>query len=147
MERIGLFVILLGIWGCGEKPDELGPYVSKLKGLQHYNATLAQYSEYLRTEGMTDKARDLAEVLRAYEADLRALGTPKEKRLRAIHNDMLRAFGDAQRRLVEPDFPTFVPNAQRAVSVLMEKLQVAMRNLERLWKRAGKPEPFPLKWP
>jgi len=148
MRRIGLFAILIlgGVWGCGEKPDELGPYVHKLSGLQHYYDTLVQYEKYLRTEGMTQQANDVAEVLKAFRRDVEALGAPHDTRILALHNEMIRAFGEAQRKLVEPDFPTFVPNAQKSVRIVLEEMQTVTRQFQRLWERAGKTEEFPLKF-
>ena len=50
------------------------------------------------------------------------------------------------RKLVEPDFPTFVPNAQKSISVVEEEFVTVYANLKKIWEDAGKTEPFPLKW-
>ena len=147
MKRLGILMLACWVWGCGEKPDELTPYVAKLKGLQHYNETLAQYKTYLRTEGMTNKANDIAQVLQSYKADLEAIGRPEEKRILALHNSMIRTIDEALRKLVEPDFPTFVPNAQKAVAFTGEGVEKMQNNLGRWWKEAGNTEPLPFSWP
>ncbi len=146
MWRIGLLVILWGAWGCGEKPDELGPYVHRLSGLQHHYETLLQYDKYLHTEGMTTQANDIAEVLKAFRRDIEKLGAPEDKRILALHNEMLRSFDEALRKLVEPEFPTFVPNAQRSVRIVLDEMQAARHHFLRLWERAGKTEEFPLQF-
>ena len=147
MKKLGILMLACWVWGCGEKADELTPYVAKLKDLQHYNETLAQYKIYLRTEGMTNKANDIAQVLQNYKADLVAIGRPEEKRILALHNSMIRTFDEAMRKLVEPDFPTFVPNAQKAVAFIGEGVVKMQNNLTLWWEKAGKTEPLPFSWP
>lgn len=147
MWRVGFLVLLCRVWGCGERVDELTPYVLRLQELEHFNEKLVEYEHYLSTEGMTHKASDIAQVLAAYQDSVHAIGKPDDKRLMALHNEMLRTFDEAQRKLVEPDFPTFVPNAQKAVTLVRREMIVVINNLERLWEREGKTEPFSLSWP
>jgi len=147
MKRLGILMLVCWVWGCGEKPDVLTPYIEKLKTLHHYNETLAKYQTYLTTEGMTSLANDVEQVLQNYRRDLEAIGKPDDKRIRALHNEMIRKIDDAMRKLVEPDFPTFVPNAQKAIKLIEEETITNYNNFERMWKDAGKTEPFPLQWP
>ena len=143
---VALFVCSL-IWSCGERPDELTPYVEKVKPLEKYHTKLKQYRTYLKTEGMTSMAKDIRQVIEAYKADLAAVGIPKDKYMRAAHNNMVRALDRSLTQLVQPDFPTFVPSATKQISRI-EKAVV--RNyyypLSREWEKAGKTEPFPLAW-
>jgi hypothetical protein len=147
MLRFGLLVLLCGVWGCGEKSDELTPYTAKLKALGHYNQTLVSYARYLKTEGMTNKANDIAQVLTDYKRDIEAIGQPKDKHIMALHNEMMRVIDQAMRKLVEPDFPTFIPNAQKAVRLVNGEMITVMKNFELLWEREGMTAPFPLSWP
>ena len=50
------------------------------------------------------------------------------------------------RKLVQPDFPPFVPNAQKSISVVEDEFTKVYLNLDKFWKDAGKIEPFPIKW-
>ncbi len=147
MRRAGFLFILCVVWGCGEAPDELTPYVNQLHELSHFNRTIVQYKNYLRTEGMADKAADVAQVLTAYRDSISAIGMPANKHIRALHNSMIRSLDEALRRLVEPDFPTFVPNAERALRVVGSEMTVVINNFARMWEREGIPQSFPLVWP
>ena len=42
--------------------------------------------------------------------------------------------------------PTFVPNAQSAIKMVLEELIVVHNNMEKMWVDEGKTEPFPLEW-
>ena len=146
MKRLGILMLVCWVWGCGERVDELTPYVEKLKPLQKYSETFARYQQYLTTEGMTSKANDIEQLMQNYKKDLEGMAKPEDKRLLALHNGMIRSLDSAMRRLVEPSFPTFVPNAQKAINVINEAGVKNVNNLEKLWKDAEKVEPFPLKW-
>ncbi len=146
MKRLAILMLLCWVWGCGESVDELTPYVENFKSLQKYSETFVRYQQYLKTEGMTKMASDVEQVMQNYRKDLDALDKPEDKRLRALHNGMIRTIDSALRRLVEPDFPTFVPNAQKAISVINEGGVKVVNNLKKLWTDAGKTEPFPLIW-
>jgi uncharacterized protein YyaL (SSP411 family) len=145
MKILGAVAMLCGMWSCIEKPDELTPYVSKLQGMKHYTDTLARYQTYLRTEGMTNKASDVKQVMENFKKELEAIELD-EKRLVALNNTVIRGLDNAIRKLVEPDFPTFVPNAQKAIDHLEEEVTKVYNNLDKMWQDAGKAEPFPLKW-
>ena len=141
-----LFVLVSGLLACGSgKKDELTPYIQTLQGLDNYSQQLMSYQVYLTTEGMTSQAHDVKEVMQTLLDELEKVEL-EDKRLRALHNAMKRALKAAMRKLVEPDFPTFVPNAQKSISVVEDEFTKIYGNLERMWQKAGKTEPFPLKW-
>ena len=141
-----LFVLVGGLLACGGgRKDELTPYIQTLQGLERYSQQLIRYQVYLTTEGMTGQAHDVKEVMQALLDELEKVEL-EDKRLRALHNAMKRALKAAMRKLVEPDFPTFVPNAQRGISVVEREFTKIYGNLEIMWEKAGKTEPFPIKW-
>jgi len=148
MKKMGILLIVCWTWGCAEKPDELTPYIQKVKPLEKYQETLVQYDKYLHTEGMTSMAKDIGQVIENYQKDLEAVGIPKDKYLKAAHNNLMRKLKRALTKLVEPDFPTFVPSAQKQIKVI-ENAVVKNYNapLKKEWEDAEKAEPFPLKWP
>ena len=140
-----LFALVSGLWACGEKKDELTPYIQTLQGLETHSQQLMRYQVYLTTEGMTSQAHDVEQVMQTLLDELEKVEL-EDKRLRALHNAMKRALKAAMRKLVEPDFPTFVPNAQKSIGRVEDEFTKIYGNLEIMWKRAGKTEPFPLKW-
>ena len=138
-------LVVSGLLACEGKKDELTPYIQTLQDLDHYSQKLMSYQKYLTTEGMTSQAHDVEEVMQTLLDELEKVEL-EDKRLRALHNAMKRALKAAMRKLVEPDFPTFVPNAQKSISVVEEEFTKIYGNLELMWQRADKTEPFPLKW-
>ena len=140
-----LFALVSGLLACGEKRDELTPYIQTLQGLESHSQQLMRYQRYLTTEGMTSQAHDVAQVMQTLLDELEKVEL-EDKRLRALHNAKKRAIKAAMRKLVEPDFPTFVPNAQKSIGRLEDEFTKIYGNLEIMWERAGKTEPFPLKW-
>ena len=144
-KKLILFVLVSGLLACGEKKDELTPYIQTLQGLESHSQKLMKYQGYLTTEGMTSQAHDVEEVMQTLLDELEKVEL-EDKRLRALHNAMKRALKAAMRKLVEPDFPTFVPNAQKSIGRVEDEFTKIYGNLELLWQRAGKTEPFPLKW-
>ncbi|MYI63815.1 MAG: hypothetical protein F4105_19575 [Gemmatimonadetes bacterium] len=140
-----LFALVSGLLACGEKRDELTPYIQTLQGLESHSQQLMRYQKYLTTEGMTSQAHDVEQVMLNLLDELEKVEL-EDKRLRALHNAMKRAIKAAMRKLVEPDFPTFVPNAQKSIGRLEDEFTKIYGNLELMWQRAGKTEPFPLKW-
>ena len=140
-----LFALVSGLLACGEKRDELTPYIQTLQGLESHSQQLMRYQVYLTTEGMTSQAHDVEQVMQTLLDELEKVEL-EDKRLRALHNAMKRALKAAMRKLVEPDFPTFVPNAQKSIGRLEDEFTKIYGNLELLWQRADKTEPFPLKW-
>ncbi len=140
-----LFALVSGLLACGEKKDELTPYIQTLQGLESHSQQLMRYQVYLTTEGMTSQAHDVQEVMQTLLDELEKVEL-EDKRLRALHNAMKRALKAAMRKLVEPDFPTFVPNAQKSIGRVEDEFTKIYGNLEIMWQRAGKTEPFPLKW-
>lgn len=141
-----LLALVSGLLACGGgRQDELTPYIQTLQGLERYSQQLMRYQVYLTTEGMTNQAHDVEQVMQALLDELEKVEL-ENKRIRALHNAMKRALKAAMRKLVEPDFPTFVPNAQKSISVVEDEFTKIYGNLERMWQKAGKTEPFPLKW-
>jgi len=140
-----LFALVSGLLACGEKKDELTPYIQTLQDLDHYSQQLMRYQVYLTTEGMTSQAHDVKEVMQSLLDALEKIEI-EDKYLRALNNKKKRALQAAMRKLVEPDFPTFVPNAQKSIAVVEEEFVTSYVNLQKMWEEAGKTEPFPLKW-
>ncbi len=140
-----LFALVSGLLACGEERDELTPYIQTLQGLESHSQQLMRYQRYLTTEGMTSQAHDVEQVMQTLLDELEKVEL-EDKRLRALHNAKKRAIKAAMRKLVEPDFPTFVPNAQKSIGRLEDEFTKIYGNLEIMWERAGKTEPFPLKW-
>ena len=140
-----LFALVSGLLACEGKKDELTPYIQTLQGLNNYSQQLMRYQVYLTTEGMTSQAHDVEEVMQTLLDELEKVEL-EDKRLRALHNAKKRALKAAMRKLVEPDFPTFVPNAQKSIGRVEDEFTKIYGNLEIMWERAGKTEPFPLKW-
>jgi len=149
MKKLGIMLLVCWMWGCAEKPDELTPYIQKVKPLeQKYQEKLAQYGKYLHTEGMTSMAKDIGQVIEDYQKELEAVGIPEDKYLKAAHNNLMRALKTATKKLVEPDFPTFVPSAQKQVKFIEKAVKKNYnQHLRKQWENAGKTEPFPLQWP
>jgi hypothetical protein len=153
MKVFALAIIAAGMFACGgEKPDELGPYVQKLAELDgKYVDKIVEYQGYLSTPGMDQKAADIQQVMKGLHDELAAYPEIENKKISAMNNKLKRTIGDAdnagaRRKLVEPDVPTFVPNAQSAIKMVIEELTVVHNNMEKLWVDEGKTEPFPLKW-
>jgi hypothetical protein len=134
--------------GCGERPDELTPYVAAVEPLQKYHETLVQYGKYLKTEGMTNMAKDIRQVIEKYKIDLEALPVPKDKKLKAAHNSLIRTLESSLTKLVQPDFPTFVPSANKQIARIEKRVTNSYNGeLQKQWERADKTDPFPLAWP
>jgi len=148
MRAIALLLLSCTLWACGgEKKDELGPYAAKLVELDgRYVAKLTEYQGYLSTQGMADKAGDVKQVVQQFHDELAAYPEINNKKVKALHNELQRTLKGAMRKLVEPDFPTFVPNAQRAINIVLDELVVIHTNLDKLWKDAERTDAFPLKW-
>ena len=91
-----------------------------------------RYQRYLTTEGMTSQAHDVEQVMQTLLDELEKVEL-EDKRLRALHNAMKRALKAAMRKLVEPDFPTFVPNAQKSIGRLEDEFTKIYGNLEIMW--------------
>ncbi len=140
-----LFALVSGLLACGSKKDELTPYIQTLQGLNNHSQQLMRYQVYLTTEGMTSQAHDVNQVMQTLLDELEKIEL-EDKYLRALNNKKKRALKAAMRKLVEPDFPTFVPNAQKSISVVEEEFVTVYANLKKIWEDAGKTEPFPLKW-
>lgn len=153
MKVFALAILVAGTFACGgERPDELGPYVQKLVELDaKYVEKIVEYKGYLSTPGMDQKAADIQQVMKELHDELAAYPEIENKKVSAMNNKLKRTIGDAdnagaRRKLVEPDVPTFVPNAQSAIKMVLEELVIVHNNMEKMWVDEGKTEPFPLKW-
>tara|TARA_B100001250_G_scaffold300075_2_gene261732 strand:- start:12117 stop:12578 length:462 start_codon:yes stop_codon:yes gene_type:complete len=148
MKKLTLFFTVLVLVGCGgEKKDEMGPYVIKLREFDSvYVQKLIQYREYLSTDGMAQKAADIEVVMQDFYDALKQYPEINDKKVKALHNELARTVKGSMRKLVEPDFPTFVPNAQSAIRMVVEELTVIHRNLEKLWIDSGRTDAFTLEW-
>ena len=148
MKKLGILMLVCWIGGCLEKPDEITPYLQKVKPLEKYHKKLVQYRVYLQTEGMTTMANDLRQVIEDYKKDMETVGVPEDKYLRAAHNNVMRSLDTALIKLVQPDFPTYVPSARKQIDRISVKIRKHYLDpLEEEWEKAGKTDPFPLKWP
>ncbi|MGY8824884.1 MAG: hypothetical protein ACKVJG_13280 [Candidatus Latescibacterota bacterium] len=147
MKAIAFLLLSCTLWACGEKKDELGPYTAKLIELDGlYVTKLKEYRGYLSTPGMGDKAADVKKVMQEFHDELAAYPEINNKKVKALHNELQRTLKGSMRKLVEPDFPTFVPNAQRAINIVEDELVVIHTNLEKLWTGDDRTDAFPLKW-
>ena len=145
-KNAAILLVAGGLFACGGgKKDELTPYIKTLQDLNVHTEKLIRYQQYLKTEGMTNKAHDIEEVMQTLLAELEKVEL-EDKRLRALHNTGKRGLKAAMRKLVQPDFPTFVPNAQKSIAVVQDEFEKVYSNLEKMWKDSGKTEPFPLNW-
>ncbi len=142
-----LAVAAVAVGGCAEPPDELTPYVIQLGPLQKYNEQLSRYQVYLGNPGLERQARDVREVIQAYREELDKVGSPDDKFIKATHNALARALDRGLKQIVEPDFPTFTVSASKQIRTIRRSVEDHFENLEKLWTKAGKTEPFPLKWP
>ena len=132
---------------CGEPPDELTPYISRYQNMDQLNDKLERYHTYLGSPALERQARDIRDVLQAYRDSVELFGKTKDKYIKASHNNVKRALSRALTQLVEPDFPTFTISAQKQVALIKDTVKSHYDNLEKLWRDAGKTEPFPMKWP
>ena len=114
-----------GFTGLGSEPtrediSSWGPYVIKLREFDSvYVQKLIQYREYLSTDGMAEKAADIEVVMQDFYDALKQYPEINDKKVKALHNELARTVKGSMRKLVEPDFPTFVPNAQSAIRMVI----------------------------
>ncbi len=147
MKALSFMLLAIGVLACGgEKKDELGPYIQKLNEVDaQYVKKLFAYRDYLKTPEFS-KAGDIEQVMQQFHDELANYPEIDDKKIKAMNNELQRTIKGSMRKLVEPDFPTFVPNAQSAIRMVLEELVVVHNNMEKLWGESGKTEPFPLKW-
>ena len=146
MKQLAILLVAGGLLACGGgKNEELVPYIETLQRLEIHSKKLVRYETYLQTAGMTNKAHDIKEVMQTLRDELEKIELD-DKRLRSLNNSMKRGLDAAMRKLVEPDFPPFVPNAQKSVRLIHDKFANVYGELDKIWKKAGKTEPFPMTW-
>jgi hypothetical protein len=147
MTRWFVFPLVLLISGCGGRPDELTPYLEKFATLDEFHEKFVRYEIYLGNPALERQARDIREVLQKYKDTLESFGSTKNKFINAGHNTVKRAAARSLTQLVDPDFPTFTVSAKKQVAGIRRAVQDHYENLEKQWVKAGKTDPFPLKWP
>lgn len=135
------------IGGCAEPPDELTPYVAQLEQIKDFNEQLSRYQVYLANPGLERQVRDVRDVIQAYRETLDKIGSPDDKFIKATHNALGRALDRGLKQIVEPDFPTFTVSASKQIRTIRRSVEEHFDNLNKLWVKAGKTEPFPHKWP
>ena len=151
MKKLALFTLVLLLAGC-EKKDELGPYVEQIKPLEKYHQTFMQYRKYLASAETEKKASDLRKVIENYRADLEKIPIPNDKKVGSLHNAIKRKLDEALRKLSDPEDSTipgqYILDARKRINDIEASITTSYyANLEKLWRDAGKTEPFPLKWP
>lgn len=132
--------------GCGERRDELGPYVERLREADAYNKKLVEYRNYLRAD-QSDKAAMLSKTIEAYLADLETFGQTEDKVILAGHNALKRKLQGSLKKIVEPDFPTFMISALKQIDLIKEGYQAHVESLQKRWDEEGRTAAFTLAWP
>lgn len=138
---------VLWIVGCGEKEDQLGPYVERVQGTVPHWEALLQYRDNLKSPDTEAQARDIKQVIEAFLAEMEAFPVYDDKYITAGHNAVKRELARTLTQLVEPDFPTFTVSALKQINAIEGAMIKLIHNMERRWAESGKTEPYPLKWP
>lgn len=139
-----LGLAMLGL-GC-DRPDELGPYVKKLKEADTYNAKLVEYRYFLKSD-QAAKAATLEETIQTYLAYLETFGHTRDKVIMAGHNALKRKLGTSLKKIVEPDFPTFTISALKQIDIIREGYIVQLEMLQKRWEEEDRTDEFTLAWP
>lgn len=132
--------------GCGEREDEMGPYVLKLQEVDTYNAKLVEYRYYLKAD-QSQKAAGLEETIEAYLAHLETFGQTRDKVIMAGHNALKRKLSTSLKKIVEPDFITFTISALKQIDIIREGYVIQVKMLQARWKKEGRTGEFTLAWP
>jgi hypothetical protein len=132
--------------GCGERPDELGPYVERLKQADVHNKKLVEYRNYLKAD-QSDKAANLSKAIEAYLADMETFGQTRDKVILAGHNALKRKLQGSLKKIVEPDFPTFMISALKQINLIEKAYQAHAESLQKRWEEEGRTAAFTLAWP
>lgn len=146
MNRILFFTLALGLLGCGDKVDELGPYILKMKMLEKYGAELLKYEGYLTNEETIEKGKDLKTLIDAFHKDVFSMPIPENKHLKAVHNSLRRSLDESKKKLKDPDSLTFVVSARKRITNVKEAALKLCNNLKKIWEEEGRGE-FPIKMP
>ena len=145
--RIVLALAVLGLGlGCGERPDELGPYVQKLQEADAYNAKLVEYRKLIKSD-KAEAASDVAQTIAAYLAYLDTFGQTRDKVIMAGHNALKRKLGTSLKKIVEPDFPTFTISALKQIDIIEEGYMMHVNSLRGRWEKENRQGGFSLQWP
>ena len=145
---VGSLVVVGGIamTGCGERPDELGPYVQAFQAMDTYHEQLVQMEVALKADQVA-LAAGTSEVITAYLADMEKVQLGKNKRIIAGHNKVKRTLAHALKKIVQPDFPTFPVSALKQINVIRGVVITHITTLEKRWIEEERPTEFPLSWP
>jgi hypothetical protein len=141
-----LLVSLAVLAGCGERPDELGPYVQTLKGADAFNQRLVEYRGYLKANE-TDKAAGVAQTIEEYLAFMETFGETDDKSIMAGHNALKRDLSTSLKKIVEPNFPTFVISALKQIDIIEHGYTVHVDNLRKRWAEEERTGSLDLAWP
>lgn len=147
MVILGCVVGLGGVTtGCGEKPDELGPYVEAYRAMDTYHQQLIEMETALKAD-QTAMAARTSDIIREYLAALDGITIGKDKRIGAGHNTVKRSLEHALKKIVEPDFPTFPISALKQIGLIRDVVKTHINTLEKRWNEEERPTAFPLAWP
>lgn len=145
LARVLLALAVLGL-GCGERPDELGPYIQQLQEADSYNAKLIEYRSLIKSD-QPEKASDLSQTIAAYLAYLDTFGKTDDKAIMAGHNALKRKLDTSLKKIVEPDFPTFTISALKQIDIIQEGYNMHVNSLRGRWEKEARPGEFSLQWP
>ena len=148
MVILGCVVGLVGMvaTGCGEKPDELGPYVEAFEAMDTYHEQLVSMEVALKAD-QPDMAARKSDIISEYLAAMDQIVLGKDKRILAGHNKVKRTLETALKKIVQPDFPTFPISAMKQIGVISEVVTIHINTLGRRWEEEARPTPFPLSYP
>ena len=132
--------------GCGEKQDELGPYVEAFKAMDTFHEQLVSMEVALKADQPAMAART-SDIIREYQAALEQITLGKDKRILAGHNKLKRTLETALKKIVEPDFPTFPISAMKQIGVIREVVTIHINTLGKRWAGEARPTEFPLSFP
>jgi hypothetical protein len=137
-------IALVGLSGCGEDVDELGPYVEKMKALSSIDAKLAKFQDLLKAENLSDEAKNVRSAFTEIKQLVDSIPIPEDKSLKALHNSLVRTVDEGLTKLKDPDSITFVVNARKRSHILHEAIVKMVNNLKREWENEKRPGPFPI---
>jgi hypothetical protein len=136
----------IAVFGCGERVDELGPYVEAYRAMDPYHEQLLQMEVALKADQVA-LAAGTSDVIKAYLAELTTIQLGKDKRLVAGHNKVKRTLEHALKKIVQPDFPTFPISALKQIKVIRGVVIVHINTLGKRWAEDERVAEFPLTWP
>ena len=136
----------IAAFGCGERVDELGPYVEAYRAMDTYHEQLLQMEVALKADQVA-LAHGTSDVIKAYLADLSTIQLGKDKRLVAGHNKVKRTLEYALKKIVQPDFATFPISAIKQIKAIRGVVIIHINTLGKRWAEDERVAEFPLSWP